>query len=111
VAVGIKKLQAAFPACSPMYFNLLGERLAANGFTDQRFNDAIGNLLDTFKYPTPTISDVISWDKKIKLHTYSDVLAQMDKGFAFSDFAIYKKVGKKVFWILVSDAEKYNIKF
>ena len=73
-----RKLLAAFPEATNDYLIVLIERLADNGFTAQRVKDAINNVIDSCPYKKPSISEIISFDKKVKLYTYNEIQA---KGF------------------------------
>lgn len=69
------------------FFNLLSERVVANGFSNERLKDAINHILDNFQYKELVISDIIKFDRKVKLYTYSEVVNMVTKGAAiWSDF-------------------------
>lgn len=71
------------------FFNLLSERVVANGFSNERLKDAINHILDNFQYKELVISDIIKFDRKVKLYTYSEVVSMVTKGLAtWSDFEI-----------------------
>jgi hypothetical protein len=99
IAKNLKKLQAAFPKMLPVFFNLLSERLIANGFSDERLSDAVNSVIDNFSYKELNISDIIRFDKKIKLYTYQEV-AQLVTEFkaAFADFD-KKEIDGVMYWI------------
>jgi len=105
-----KKLQAAFPSISSDQVNVLSERIIANGFTDNRLKDAISNLIDNHRYPNIMISDVISFDKRIKLYSHSDICGLLDKGQKWSEFVKFKKINNKIYFAKIQDAEMYGLK-
>lgn len=71
------------------FFNLLSERVVANGFSNERLKDAINHILDNFQYKELVISDIIKFDRKVKLYTYSEVVNMVTKGSAtWPDFEI-----------------------
>ena len=86
----LKKLTVAFPAIEPDFINVLSERLIANKFSDSRLQDAIRYLIDNFRYKKPSIADIISFDKKVKVYTYSEAYRLIEKGevTGFEDFKI-----------------------
>lgn len=87
MAIACNKLQGAFAKATPSFCNLLAERMIANGFDKRRIDDAIGWVLDNIRWQTPTIADIISYDRRCKLYTYREVLAMIDRGEAtFDDF-------------------------
>ena len=75
-----KKLIAAFPDIGNDYIILLVDRLTDNRFTAQRVKDAINHVIDTNPYKRPSIADIISFDKKVKLFTYSEIEAKGRQG-------------------------------
>lgn len=103
------KIQVAFPKLDKLFFTVLTERLIKNGFTENRLRDAIGYLLDNFKYQTPTIADIINFDKKIKIYSHHEVelLIQEDKA-RFDDF--YRHwVGNTLYRVKKTEADFYNL--
>lgn len=61
----MKTIKRAFPSLPLDFYDLLIDRLKAKGFTNDRLNDAVIHVIDTCKYPVPTIADFLSYDKKI----------------------------------------------
>lgn len=87
--VGTMRIQKAFPKMTPEFFSLLAERVIENGFTEQRLKDAVNHVIDNFQYKELNISDIIRFDKKIKLYTYSEVSDLVTSGKAcFDDFSL-----------------------
>lgn len=104
----ISKVRAAFPNLPQTFFDLLAERVAVNGFSDERLKAAVGYLIDNCPYPNPSIANIISFDKKYKIYRHSDVLEMLDKGRKWDDFTkVFIK--NKLFYVSVSDKEMYNI--
>jgi len=106
----VKRLRAGFPNAQPGFYDLVIERAKAKGFTDQQLIDAVSNLIDTHRYPQPLVSDVISWDKRIKLYTHSDMVKKSgDYGAGVWDQ--YKAIRRngRTFWIEIAEAEQYGI--
>ena len=103
VAIGIKKLKVAFPKMENEFFNLLTERLIDNGFTSERLKAAVNYVLDNFQYKELNISDIIRFDKKVKLYTYAETCNMVAKGYAaFSDFEI-REVDGNVYRVKKTD--------
>ena len=61
----IALIKKAFPALPLGFYDVLTDRLTEHGFCDDRFRDAVIHVIDTCPYPTPTIANFISYDKKI----------------------------------------------
>ena len=103
----MRKLQSAFPKQSKEFFNVLAERLIANGFTDQRLTEAVNNVIDNFQYKELNISDIVSFDKKIKLYTYQEACRLItQKGYEFGRDLERINVDDKVYWIM---KDKYEL--
>ena len=97
------KLREAFPRQSDAFFDILTERIIANGFSDKRLADAINNVIDNFHYKELTIADIIQHDKRVKIYTYQEVAAMVTAGKAsFEDFET-REIGGKIYRVLKSD--------
>lgn len=83
------------------FWNLLSECIIDNDFTEQRFLDCIKNVLYNFRYKELNISDIISFDKRIKLYS-SDEVFKMKGQFPHPDFEL-KKIDENRFWIKKTD--------
>lgn len=102
LATQIKKLQAAFPKQSLDFFNVLVERIKANGFSDERLTDAVNNVIDNFQYKELNIADIIKWDKREKLITYQQLVSLVTSGKEkMEDWEIVTINGKKL-WRRIS---------
>lgn len=84
----IKKLQVVFARQPKEFFNVLTERIIANGFTDKRLTDAVNHVIDNFEYKELNVSDIIKFDKKVKLYNHSEATYMITSGKAtsFEDF-------------------------
>lgn len=69
----VKKLRKAFPQVQADFTDVLLERAKEKNWTDERLTDAVNNLIDTCQYPTPTLANVLSFDKRIKTYTYNEM--------------------------------------
>lgn len=110
IAEQLAKLKSAFPAMEKEFISVLSERVAKNAISENRLKDAVGYLIDTFKYKQPSISDVIGYDRRIKLFNYKEVCSLVNKGEAsFTDFHKHW-IGDTLFRVLKSDCEQYLFK-
>jgi len=92
----VMKLVAAFPNIKNDFIIVLIERLIENGFTKERVHDAISKTIDTNPYQRPSIADIISFDRKIKTYSYSDISAKCYPGYsAFDHFDKIEIEGRK----------------
>ncbi len=95
LGANIKKLSAAFPRQSELFYDILTERIIANGFTDERLTDAVNNLIDNFKYKEISIADVVGYDKTIRLYTHQEVEMLIESYEAnWNDFELKEVEGK-----------------
>ena len=101
VAKNMRKLQSAFPKQSKEFFNVLAERLIANGFTDERLSDAVNNVIDNFKFKELNIADIVRFDKKMRLYNYQEACKLVtEEGYEFGKDLQRTTVDDKVFWIM-----------
>lgn len=69
--------------------DVLSERIVANGFSRKRLNDAVNNVIDNFPYKEFNVSDIIKFDKKVRLYTYQEVCNMVSASLAaFRDFEV-----------------------
>lgn len=106
------KLLKAFPSLTPAFHDILADRLKANNYCDARLKDAVDYVIDNCIYPTPTIAQFISFDRRIKLYTYNQVLKMNDE-FSGKVFQYYKsvRIGKNEFpvYAFINDIKEYNL--
>lgn len=87
----------------PAFFNLLAERLVANGFNDKRLTDAINSVIDNFEYKELNISDIIRYDRKVKMYTYAESAAMVTSGKASFDDFEKREVNGVIYRVLKTD--------
>jgi len=108
IATELAKLKSAFPNMESAFVSVLSERVSVNGMSEKRLKDAIGYVIDTFKYQKPNISDIVGYDRRIKLYNYTEVCNVVNKGEGqFSDFEKHW-IGETLFRVLKSDCAKFN---
>lgn len=109
VAKNVAKIKAAFPSLTPEFFTLLIDRLKEKGFTNQRMEEAVNNVIDNCQYPCPTLANFLSFDKRVKVYSYDDLCNAVYKQEAsFENFSRIK-INDKPFFIRKADKEAYNI--
>lgn len=84
----------AFPKLPGGWYSILEEMLDDEQFSNDRLNDAVKNLIKVCQYPEPTVANLLSYDKKIKLYTYENLLSMSNE---------LSVEGRKKFW------DKYEI--
>jgi len=105
----VKSIQRAFPALPPGFYDIFSDRLKANGFCDERIKDAVSHVIDTCPYPTPTIANFISFDKKIKLYTYQEMVKKSEEWGpgVWETFKAIKLPGhQKPVWVNIDEAKR-----
>ena len=107
----VAKIQSAFPSLPQGFYDILTERLADTGFTDDRLNDAVNNVIDNCIYPTPTIAQFISWDKRVKVYKYPEIVKMLDDDpKAFDRYKRIEMEGlPEAVYIHINDIAKYKI--
>jgi len=105
---GMKKLKGAFPQLPKEFYEVLTDRIWANGFSDQRFRDAVNHVIDTCVYPTPTIANIIDFDQRVRLHTYDDMVEMNDKDRGKIFNKRYKRL-KNGMYASIGDIEKFKL--
>ena len=112
VAINVKKMQQSFPALTDAFYEIFTERLKANNYCDNRLNDAIEHVIDNCIYPTPTIAQFISFDKRIKLYDYNQVL-KLNEELGGKAFELYRpvRIGENVkpVYARVNDIKEFNL--
>lgn len=108
----VKKLKQAFPSLPKGFYDVLTDRIQELGFCDKRLTAAVNNLIDTCTYPTPTIANLITWDRRIKLYTYMQMV-EMTNEYGACIWDGYKAVNVpgitvRVFASIL-DIEIYNL--
>ena len=112
VKMGIGKLDAAFPNSfkteneKTKFYAILTEMVIRQGLSSKQLSDAIYNCLVNCKtYKQINISDIVGYDKRLKLYGYNEMCVMVTKGEAeMSDF--YRvKIRDKYFYIKKSEAE------
>jgi len=104
------KIQNAFPALPSGFYEAMSARLKEAGFCNERLSDAVNHVIDTCIYPQPTIAQFISFDKKVKLYSYQDMLKMADDGLWSESFQAVKLDGRTFpVWAHIDDIKKFNL--
>ena len=105
----VKKIKAAFPNLPAGFYDVLSERAKDQGFSNTRFIDAVNHVIDTCRYPTPTIADFIGFDKRINLFSYWEYINK-EEGSRNSYKPVQYPGRDKLVWVHIDDIEKYKLK-
>jgi len=91
VATAIAMIGKAFPGWSEEQGDVLRDRFAENGFSDDRMIDSVKHVIDTYEGygRIPNVANFISFDRKMKLYTYRQMDDCVRSGKASeNDFSI-----------------------
>jgi hypothetical protein len=109
----VSNIKKAFPLLPIDFYDKFIDRIKANGFSNERLIDSINHVIDTCSYPTPTIAQFISFDKRIKVYKYPEIVQMVEDGDP-NAFSRYKRIVMKglpeAVWIHINDIAKYNLK-
>lgn len=112
VIANVSKIEKAFPSLPTEFYQVFAERIKANGFCDTRLNDAVNSVIDNCVYPSPTLAQFLSFDKKFKVYNYEEMVKkwiELGQDIRKSYNAV-KIVGrKKPVWAHIDDIQKYNL--
>ena len=113
IIVCAAKIKKAFPSLPVGFYEVFADRIKENKFSDDRLTDAVNHVIDNCIYPMPTIANFISFDQRIKLYTYSDMLKMCDSigGSVWNDFKPVKIQGfSKRMYAAVIDIQRFKLK-
>jgi len=71
---GIKTIANAFPELPKGWYDVLKDMMKDEGFDNERFSAAVKNLVKNCIYPKPTIANMLSYDKTVKIFNYIELL-------------------------------------
>lgn len=97
----MQMLSVAFPMADKQlagkFYLLLANRIKANKMTGAQLRDAVGRLLDSHQYPTIKIADVVGFDKREKLYSYTEVLREVSSSGRW-DFEQVGEINGRMYW-------------
>lgn len=108
----INSLKSAFPDLNEGFHSVFADRINELGIGNKRLKDSINYVIDNCVYPKPTIAQFLSFDKKIKLYTYNQML-KMNNELQGKAFKLYNSVqigeSDKPLWASVQDISTYKL--
>mgnify|MGYP006286468695 CR=1 FL=1 len=112
VVGNVKKIMVAFPQLEKGFYDIFYQRIHENEFSDEKLTAAVNHVIDNCVYPTPTIANFLSYDKRVRLYTYYQVIGMIDE-YRKDVFKIYRLVKikgfDKPFYARVDDIENYGL--
>ena len=61
--------------------------------------DAVNNVLDNFQYKELNVADIISYDKRVRLYTYTQICDEIANGRATTDDYNRAERDGKGYWV------------
>jgi len=108
----VNRIKKSFPVLPIDFYDMFCDRIRDNSFNDDRLRDAVNHVIDTCVYPTPTIAQFISFDKKYRVYSYEEMLKKLDE-FGPGAWDFYKSIQfpdrEKRIWVHVDDIKKYKL--
>jgi len=69
-------------------------------FCDNRLTDAVKHLIKTCIYPTPTLANLLTYDRRYKLYTYSELVRKVDEmGAVAFDLFEKREINGTLYWV------------
>lgn len=102
------RLSIAFPKMTKEFFVLLTEFVIKHEFTAKRLSEAVNHVISNFQYKELNISDIIKFDKRVKLYTGSQFVNAQSKGIHPSEFE-KREIEGKIYWVLKADLLNQNL--
>lgn len=111
IAKNTIKLMQSFPALPSGFFDVFSDRIKENNYSDKRLTDAINHVIDNCIYPTPTIAQFISYDKRIKLYTHEQLWKLVDEVRSVGQEYKAVRIGDnpRPVWANLNDIHEYNL--
>jgi hypothetical protein len=107
VATAIGKLRAVFPKQTNEFFAVLAEMVVNSGMTANQLKDAVNHAICNTKYELK-VSDIMTFDKRVKLYSYEDVYRMTGK-FPSPDYCLVIVNGQRMYAKL-TDAQQCGIR-
>lgn len=114
LAKGKKIIKASKPELPNDWYDVLDYMIERNGFTNQRFMDAVEVMITTCVYPKPSHADILSYDKFIDAYTWEELLTKVKdasneyRGKYLQSFIRIIHYGEER-WCKKEDAIKYKL--
>ena len=98
-------IQEAFPALGEGFFKQFNRMIV--DFTDQRLRDSADHVIRTCIYPTPTIASFLSYDNRIDLYSYKEIIKMCTTNYnGFEDYKYVENLDK---YVHIKDIEDYEL--
>ena len=107
----ITLLKNTFPKLKKEWFAILYDFLKEDKFTNERLTAAVRECIRTCVYPEPAMAEILSFDRKIELFYYEDMMKKLsENGIRIWDHYTNIEIDGKSCWCSNSDYDKYKFK-
>jgi len=79
IVSNVARIKQAFSQLELGWYDVLTDMLRKCNFTDKRLSDSVDHVIKTCVYPHPTIAQFLSFDKKVKVNSYNDMIRLVDE--------------------------------
>jgi hypothetical protein len=113
-ALGAKLIKGSKPELPDQWYEVLEIMLDQDGFTDQRFKDAVQVMISACPYPKPSHADILSYDKFVDAYTWDELLkitkdySPQSRGKFLDNYVRVIHYGQER-WVLKEEAIKYKL--
>ena len=94
---------------SKEFFVLLSEFILTENFTEKRLKDAVNHIIKNFQYKELNISDIIKFDKRVRLYTGNEFMNAQMNGVHCSEFE-KRVIDNTVYWVKKVDLLNLNVR-
>lgn len=106
----LARLLRAFPEIKSSVVEELIQQIRKEKIGPIRLQAAVDYVIKNFNWQKPTVSDVIKFDRKLRLHTYEEVCKKVvTDGMNMNSFFIVPNSDK--LWAVKTDAMKLGLTF
>ena len=112
IVTSVATIKKAFPALPLGFYDVFMDMIqdSENNFNDARLRDAVEHVICTCQYPQPTIANFISFDRRIKIYSYSEYCKLCDQGEGKNYQPVALTGNIKPVWVHINDINQYNLK-
>lgn len=111
------EIKKAFPRLPVGWYDVLEKMLDEEKFSDKRLVDATKSLIKNCVYPEPTIANIISFDRTVKVYTYHELMEKYKDCYYMGStqdpiFTEYERVDfyEQERFAKKEDVNRYNLK-
>lgn len=108
MAKAVSDIKKSFPTLDEGFYEVFLDMIKSSKFDDERLIDAVTHVIATCVYPQPTIAQFISFDRKIKMWTYAQMIDETDRNQTVFKQRTPVKIDGQTFYVMLEDAAKYG---